>query len=181
MKPGRPFGLSLAIIASVMLFTLIPLMQVSMVLLVQYRLQSTTLSIGSDSGEVQPIAVGGDFTGVSDSALFVQTLLGLAFLMIAVFAWRGRPSFIRSVFVAAVGGLTLLTLVASALPLLAQPDLQSGFDSGAGISHSLLSTRIVFSLLVPLYVVWYSNRAPARAFFLGYDLAESTTEANAAK
>lgn len=169
MKPGRPFGLSLAIIASVMLFTILPLMQVSMVLIVQYRLQSSEpmLQIEPDSEGVAPIAMGGNFTGVDESALFLQTLLGLMFLLIAVFTWVGRPRSIRFVFMVAVVGLTLLTLIVSVVPLLTQTNFQNGIDSGADLSRSLLTSRILLSILIPLYVTWYINRAPARAFFRG--------------
>lgn len=179
MKPGRTFGLSLAIIASVLLFTVMPLMQVSMVLLVQYRLSQQMPSLPLGGEEVEPIAVGGDFTGVDDGTLVLQTLVGLAFLAIAVFAWRGRPQWIRFVMVAAVCGLTLFTLLASVLPLVSQPDLQGGIDSGAAIARSLLASRTLLSVLIPLYVLWYMNRAPARAFYRGYYLTEPETPQNA--
>ena len=182
MKPGRPFGLSLAIAASVLLFTIVPLLQVSMVLIVQFRLQANqpSLHLNSDAEAVEPIAVGGDFTGVTDSTLFVQILIGLAFLMIAVFAWVGRPHFIGALYSVAVAALTLLTLIVSVLPLLAQPDFRAGLDSGTAVSRSLLTTRIIFSVLVPLYVLWYANRAPARAFFRGNYRSSHAAEANAA-
>ena len=172
MKPGRTFGVSLAIAASVLLFTILPLMQVAMVLLVQYRLHQQPPSLPLGSEELQPIAVGGDFTGVADSALVLQTALGLAFLVIAIFAWIGRPPFVRYLMIAAVVGLTLLTLLSSVLPLVSQPDLQSGIDSGAGVARSLLASRALLTILIPLYVLWYMNRAPARAFYRGYYLPE---------
>lgn len=175
MKPGRTFGLSLAILASVMLFSLLPLMQVSMVLIVQYRITQMVADPLPDAQDVQPIAVGGDFTGVSDATLFLQTLLGVAFLLVAVFAWMGHPSFIRYVMIAAVCGLTLMTLITSVLPLVSQPTLQAGLDSGAEIARSLLAGRILLAILVPLYVLWYMNRAPARAFYRGYYLAVPET------
>jgi hypothetical protein len=173
MKPGRTFGLSLAIIASVLLFSILPLMQVSMVLLVEYRLsqQPPTLPLGNGEN-IQPIAVGGDFTGVADSTLILQTLLGLAFLLVALLAWIGRPPSIRFVLIAAVCTLTLLTLLTSILPLFSAPNLQDGIDSGAGVVRSLLASRALLTLLVPLYVLWYMNRAPARAFYRGCYLAE---------
>jgi hypothetical protein len=38
--------------------------------------------------------------------------------------------------------------------------------------RSLLASRALLTLLVPLYVLWYMNRAPARAFYRGCYLAE---------
>jgi hypothetical protein len=173
MKPGRTFGLSLAIIASVMLFTILPLLQVSMVLVVQYRLQNAQPALDG----VEPIAMGGDYTGVPDFSLFLQTLLGLAYLLIAIFAWRGHPRSIRQITIATVCGLTLLTLVVSLIPLINQPNLNTGFDSGSNLSRSLSLGRLVMSTLIPLYVVWYMSRGPARAFYRGYYLTEPKTTA----
>lgn len=171
MKPGRTFGLSLAIIASVLLFSILPLLQVSMVLIVEYRLSQQPPTLPVDGAEnIEPIAVGGDFTGVPQGTLLLQTVLGLGFLLIAVFAWVGRPSSIRFVMIAAVCALTLLTLLTSVLPLFSQPSLQEGIDSGAGVARSLLASRALLTLLIPLYVLWYMNRAPARAFYRGYYL-----------
>ena len=174
MKPGRTFGLSLAIAASVMLFTLLPLMQVAMVLIVQFRLQNAQPTLPFTPDGVEPIAMGGNYTGLPDVALFLQTLMGLAFLIIAIFAWRGHPKSIRKIMIAAVGGLTILTLVVSVLPLISQPSLESGFDSGADLSRSLSASRFVLSVLIPLYVVWYLSRGPARAFYRGHYLTEPT-------
>lgn len=172
MKPGRTLGLSLAIAASVMLFTLIPLMQVAMVLIVQFRLQSAQPVLPFTEEGVAPIAMGGNYTGLPDVALFVQTLLGLAFLIIAIFAWRGHPQSIRKIMIGTVLGLTIFTLIVSVLPLIQQPSLEAGFDSGNDLSRSLSASRFVLSVLIPLYVVWYMSRGPARAFYRGYYLTE---------
>lgn len=177
MKPGRTFGLSLAIAASVMLFTILPLMQVLMVLIVQLRLQNAQPVLPITQDGIEPIAMGGNFTGLPDFALFLQTLLGLAFLIIALFAWRGRPHSIRQIMIAAVCGLTLLTLIVSVLPLISQPTLETGFDSGNSLSRSLSASRFVLSVLIPLYVVWYLSRGPARAFYRGYYLPEPKQKA----
>ena len=177
MKPGRTFGLSLAIAASVMLFTLLPLMQVAMVLIVQFRLQSSQPTLPLNEEGVAPIAMGGNYTGLPDVALFLQTLLGLAFLIIAIFAWRGHPKSIRKIMLGSVCALTLFTLVVSVLPLVIQPTLETGFDSGNSLSRSLSATRFVLSVLIPLYVVWYMSRGPARAFYRGYYLTEPVPKA----
>ncbi len=62
MRPARTFGLSLAILASVMLFSLLPLMQVSMILLVRARMQTLSLDVPGEADAVLPMASGGSFT-----------------------------------------------------------------------------------------------------------------------
>lgn len=179
MKPGRTLGLSLAILASVMLFSLLPLMQVAMIALIRYRLQSASLPIPGESEPVTPMAVGGAFSGVSDLSLTVQALLGIVFLGIAVCAWRGRPTWIRFVMLASVVVLTLVTIGFSLVPLVSAPELSGGIDSGEALRDMLLSGRLLLSVLVALYVVWYVNRGPARAYYRGYYLPhpdETTTD-----
>src|SRR3990172_2460164 len=123
MKPSRPFGLSLAILASATLFSILPLMQVALILLVRHRLQSTNLAVAGASNGVTPSAVGGSFMGVTDGTLLIQIGLGILFLLIAVFAWRGRPGWIRFVMLSAVVLLTAVTIMLSALPLISGSNL----------------------------------------------------------
>ncbi len=169
-KPVRTFGLSLAIFASVMLFTLLPLLQVAMIVAVRVRLQSLSLDVPGEAAAVTPLSAGGSFVGVSDANLVVQAIVGVVFLIIAFFAWRGRPSWIRFVMIGAVVALTALTIFFSVVPLTADPDLANGLDSSAAIAQVLLSSRMVLSIFVAFYVVWYVNRGPARAFYRGYYL-----------
>jgi uncharacterized membrane protein (UPF0136 family) len=171
MKPGRTLGLSLAIFASAMLFSILPMLQVAMLLIIHYRFQNTDLALPGKA-VVNPIAIGGSFEGGSDASLIVQVVLGVIFLVIAVCAWRGRPPWIRFVMIAAVVLLTLVTAAFSITPLLDSPDV--GIDSGAALRQTLLSGRMILSLLVALYVVWYVNRGPARAFYRGYYLSKPT-------
>ncbi len=171
-RPVRTFGLSLAILASVMLFSLLPLLQVAMVMLVRARVQSMSLDIPGEADAVLPMLSGGSFTGVADANLVAQVVLGVAFLVIAVWAWRGRPGWIRFVMLGAVLILTAITIVLSVTPLLANPDLAAGIDSGGAIMRVLLSGRLLMSVLVAFYVVWYMNRGPARAFYRGYYLSD---------
>lgn len=169
-KPGRTLGLSLAIIASVILFSILPLMQVGTVLLLRARFEAASLTVDEQNQNIAPLAVGGSYTGVDESALVIQTLLGIVFLVIAFFAWRGKPQWIRFAMLASVVVLTLVTIGFSLIPLVTQPDMSQGFDSGTGIRDVLLSGRLLLSILVALYVVWYVNRGPARAYYRGYYL-----------
>lgn len=174
MKPARTLGISLAIIASVMLFTLLPLMQVALILSIRVRIAAVNLDIPGEPDAVTPMLSGGTLEGVNDVGLVVQVILGLVFLGIAYFAWRGRPGWIRLVMLGAVLALTVATIALSIIPLTGD-DYAAGIDSGTAIRQVLLSSRLLVSVLVALYVVWYMNRGPARAFYRGYYLDDPNT------
>lgn len=163
-KPGRPLGLSLAILISMGLFSLLPFAQVLFVLSLRQQFQNVEFL-------PQGGAIGGDLV-VSDIHLIVPSLTGLIFLVVAVLAWRGKPPAIRFVFVAGVICLTLVTILMTAASMLAEPSVEQGLDSGAQFFGSLLLARVVMTLFVALYVIWYVNRGPARAFYRGYYLPE---------
>src|SRR5215813_1438102 len=130
MKPGRTLGLSLAIIASVILFTVLPFMQIATLLLLNYHLRNVDLNVPGNNAAVAPIASGGNFMGVDNNAVLIQCVLGVIFLVIAFYAWRGRPSWIRFTMLAAVVVLTIVTVVYSVIPLSHDPNLNDGIDSG---------------------------------------------------
>jgi hypothetical protein len=178
-KPQRTFGLSIAIIASTIIFSIIPLFQVGMVLRLQQFLNEREFELPTtDEGvTTNPIAIGGDFTGVSTLSLITQTVFAVGFLAIAVFAWRGKPQRIRVVMIAAVIGLTVLSIAQSFATMTTQPNVSQGIDSGAELSRSLACVSLFFQIAVPLYVVWYLSRAPARAFYRGYYLETPSQEA----
>jgi hypothetical protein len=174
-RPGRPLGVSLAILASVLLFSVFPLLQVGMVLLVERQVQQANpvIPLGED-GELEAIATGGDFRGgITDDRLVLQTALGVAFLIVAVFAWRGKPASIRFIFVGAVLLLTAITMILTFLPASGGGGLSGG--SLDALINSTLCRPMAISLLVALYVVWYLNRGPARAFYRGYYLPDPET------
>jgi hypothetical protein len=52
----------------------------------------------------------------------------------------------------------------------AGPSPQAGLTSGDAFFSALDTGRIVIGVLVFLYVYWYMNRAPARAYYRGYYL-----------
>ncbi len=163
-KPGRPLGLSLAIIISVGLFSLLPIAQVIFVLSLRQQFQAMEFLPGGG-------AVGGDLV-ISDINLIVPLINGLLFFVIAILAWRGKPQAIRFVFVGGVIYVTLVTLLMTVASLFTEPSVEQGMDSGAQFSDSLLVARVVVSLLVALYVIWYVNRGPARAYYRGYYLPD---------
>jgi hypothetical protein len=169
-KPGRPLGVSIAIVASVMLFSVFPLLDGLLLLVFRWRLRDFRME---DSALGQPMLMGSNFTGLTDDVLLVHVVLALVFLVIAVLAWRGRPASIRYVMIAAVLLIMAYTAVSSLLPVLQPVDFQSGFDSGRDVLRGLILSRLGASALISLYVLWYLNRAPARAFYRGYYLPEA--------
>lgn len=168
-KPPRPFGVTLAILVSVILYAVIPLMQVGLVLAVadHFRNRDSTITLPNGE-ELTEVASGGEFIGdISTERLILQGTLALGFLVVAFFAWRGKPSFMRYVL---MGSVLLLTAITLALTVI--PGLQSGGRGISGgsldnLSTPLLCLQLFVSFFVPLYVVWYLNRAPARAFYQG--------------
>ncbi|MBI5670894.1 MAG: hypothetical protein HZC41_23115 [Chloroflexi bacterium] len=166
-RPGRPFGVAIAIAAGVFLFALLPLLQVGMALTVRQHF----LNAASSDDTFAPLASGADFIGgVSTGQLALQSVLALAFLVVAVVTWRGRPPQMRFIYVGAVVLLTAIKFAAVLAQSAARPDVQAGVSSGDDLARTLTLGQFVIEFLVMLYVVWYLNRAPARAFFRGYFL-----------
>lgn len=165
VRPPRPLGLSLAIIVTLGWFSVLPLLQVGILFALQQRFNDTSFMVEGVPEDVQPIAAGGNFGDGANTYLLLQTIAGVLFIPVAIFAWRGRPSLIRWVMLASVVVLTCVTLVVTGAELFAQQSLLTGFDAGQRIAQTLLSGRLVITLLVPLYTLWYMNRAPSRLFY----------------
>lgn len=160
-KPGRPLGLSIAIVAAVLQFSMLPLVRILWVWGLRQQFDYTVLS-GDGS------AYGGGLSGTVDGWLVVEVLLALVFLAIAILTWRGKPAVMRSVFGVSVGLLVLLTIVQTLVVMRAPQTIATGMDSGAGLAQTLLWIRFVFSILLAVYVFWFLNRESAQAFFRGY-------------
>lgn len=168
-RPGRPLGVSLAVLLSVGLFVLLPLFRLGVDLYVEARfrsLEDVAVPLGEEV-EMTPLLVGGDVTLVTLDRLLLEGLPAVGFLILAIFAWRGRPAWMRLIFFASVVALAVLNLL---LILFSASQPQAGIDSFQATSNTLLCGQVVLLVLVPLYVVWYLNRGPARAFYRGYYL-----------
>ncbi|MBL8163589.1 MAG: hypothetical protein JNJ61_16510 [Anaerolineae bacterium] len=170
-RPPRPFGVSLAIIAAFFMFSLLPLLQVGLLLVVQSRFNSVSLP----EDYPQPIT-GGEILGLSSSGLLLQLAVAIAFLLVAALAWRGRPPVMRFIFVSVVVLLTVVKLVVLVAGRLAAAEVQVGVSSLDSIVSSVQAGQLVIEALVTLYVLWYMNRGPARAFYRGYYLPEGSSE-----
>ncbi|MEQ8674219.1 MAG: hypothetical protein RLP44_17690 [Aggregatilineales bacterium] len=178
-KPGRPFGVTLAIIASVLVFSFIPIGQLAMFVTVREFLgdQSDAFTIPYGDEEVAVGDSGGSLEDVFDNTqIILQLGMSLGFLVIAFFAWRGKPAFMRYVFMGTVLLLTVINLGLIIVPLLDSTPQSSG-GSLDGLFASLQCGQLTLIILVPIYVVWYLNRGPARAFFRGHYLPAPETQA----
>lgn len=164
-RPPRTLGLSLAIILSVVLFTILPLLPVIWVILFRIRISETCSTFGIADNAM----CGAELFGVDEPSFVFLGVLGILFLFVAIFAWHGRPPWIRFVMLAAVVLFTLLILVVTLLPLFTPPDPAQGMSTS-------LNELICFVwppfLLIPAYIIWYMNRGPARAFYRGYYLPD---------
>jgi hypothetical protein len=160
-KPGRPLGVTIAILTSVCVFSLLPLAQVAFLVMLSRH------SRFDNTG----YAGGTDVLGLNHSTLILQAGLGIIYLVIAVFAWRGRPNYIRQITMIYIVLLMAATIVTNVLPTLTgEPCSTLPCDSSGELRRQLACAQLPIIVLVPLYVLWYLNRGPARAFYRGYFL-----------
>jgi hypothetical protein len=170
-KPPRTFGLSLAIILSIVYFSVLPLVSNGFtVLLMQHfsRIYNSCIPTETD-----PLCPTGGMSGLQVN--YWQVLLAAIFFVVAVFAWRGRPPSMRFIYMFAIIGVTIFNLVLTFSVPAPDPATQ-GFDSSQGMNQVLANAQLFANFLVVLYVLWYTNRGPARAFYRGYYLPEPVEE-----
>lgn len=169
-KPTRPLGVTLAIIVSVIMYSLLPLATVILILTVESIVSGGTSEFDST---VNASASGGEFLGgFTGVQLVIQIVLSIVFFVMAIFAWRGKPPYMRYVLMLSVILLALINIGFIVVPQLTASD--QGLVGRSGGSQQILASlqvgQIVLLVLVPLYVVWYLNRGPARAFYRGHYL-----------
>ncbi len=165
-KPGRPLGLTLAITLSAMLYALLPALLLGYKLLVQDRINRIDAPVIFEGQVYESLASGGSFQ-VSGAEIAVQSVSIALFLLVAILAWRGGRPWIRPLFtgtVLAYGGLTAFVTLRN---LLAPLSIEQGLSSLDALTRQGLCGVLVTTVLIPLYVLWYVNRAPARAFYRG--------------
>jgi hypothetical protein len=173
IKPGRPVGLTLAILLSVFLYAVIPLLMLGYRLLVQDRLSRVDSPVVFEGEEYRALASGGSFQ-LTTNEIVVQTIAILIFLIVAYLAWRGGRKWVRTLFTSTVlfyGGLTAIFTLRD---LLVPSTIDQGITSLDTLIAQGLCSVLVTTVLVPLYVLWYVNRAPARAFYRGTYLPPET-------
>ncbi len=142
MRRPRPLGLTIALLACTLLYGLYPLALAVFYLVFALRRQS--------SG--------------ADLRALMQLILSVGLLALVIPAWRGRPPQIRRILTLAVLGLMVLNLAFAAADLSVQPaGVMADSTSDARRVVDLCAFPVY--LLVSLYIAWYLNRYPARAFY----------------
>lgn len=166
-KPARPFGVTLAILLCVLFFSLIPLISVGSRVMIERHITRDQTFVLPDGSTVEAISGVDEGGALDEGAVRVQIAVSVFFIVVAFFAWRGRSNVMRYLFMAAVVGIALILLYQNFVLF-----RDSGFEGGTGeaLLRFLRNINILFLILLPAYVVWYLNRAPARAFYRGYYL-----------
>jgi hypothetical protein len=144
----RPLGLTVAIAATAIFYGLLPIAEV-------YFLRR--LDVATDEAYL--------LGGVSISTwTWLQAIVGGVILVICGFAWWGRPPWIRFVLIGAILVPTVLTLFRIIEAWTREADPLFGGQTEEMI-RSFVRCQMPALIVVPLYVLWYLNRAPARAFY----------------
>jgi hypothetical protein len=143
----RPLGLSVAILAAALLYGVYPLLPV--LLMIWLNLQGRT--IGAE---------------IVSWLGWLNAALGLLTLLASALAWVGRPAWSRWALIALVLLATVLRLVQEAQVLFPRSSgIGEVSGSLSGLSQPFAVCQIPLLILVPLYIAWYMNRAPAREFY----------------
>jgi hypothetical protein len=147
----RPLGVTIALLGAVVFFGIFPLIE----LYLAYRLDRAS--------EGSFIIVGSDLIPL-DAWTWFGGLAGLLVILVAIPAWLGRLRYIRFVFI----GTILLSVAASIAkiiehsesdnPILPQNAFESALQDVFGLQYFIQAVMLV-------YILWYLNRAPARAFY----------------
>jgi len=144
----RPPGVTLALAAVALLYGVRPLLEAAL----YYRLDATA---------EEALIPGGIEVSVWSG---VEGIFGGVMLVLCVLTWRGRPDGIRWVLIGAMLALTGVNLVRIIQAWAAPVDPVFGGQVQSALRNALLC-QFPLMVLVPLYVIWYLNRAPARAYF----------------
>jgi len=164
-KPKRPLGVSLAIITSVLIFTILPLLEVAFILSVD------NMMVFDEVGRS-----GMDIMGMDGfrQQMIPQAIFAIGFLIISILSWIGRPKIMRLVLSASIAIVGILTITQQVLPRLnANP---TTLDSSREVNQPILIFYLIMTILVTAYSVWYLNRWASRAFYRGHYLQEEIKE-----
>jgi hypothetical protein len=146
-KRYRPLGLSIAILATAVVYGVWPILPMLFLAVVSSGGHDLTASIMSPM-------------------IWVNVILAAITLLVSVIAWIGRPPqgrwlLLIVVWVATVFHIIQLVQVPSVSPTTG-PEIGGSLS---GFGQSVAFCQIPLLILVPLYISWYINRTPARAFY----------------
>jgi hypothetical protein len=142
----RPLGMIIAILAVALVYGIFPLVPFFLTALI-------TLEGHYMSGADLPFSS-------------LDVTVGLLILLICVLAWIGRPRGIRWVLILSVWLATAYQLK-GVFQATRPGSITQGISGGsiAELSQSVLPCLVILLIAIPLYITWYMNRAPARAFY----------------
>jgi hypothetical protein len=154
-KPRRPFGVSLALVGGVFVFSLIPTFMIAVLAYLANYVQN----------DVQGGISGIEFTGGNFQPLLVPLVLALIYFVLAVWAWRGRPPVARFIFPLVTAVYCIVTWALLTIPQSNGPEV---YDSASDLAQGA-STIYIFAMIgATIYIAWFMNRWSARAFYRGY-------------
>jgi len=154
LRVRRPPGLMLALLATAALYGLAPLLEAYFL----HRLDATA---------EEAFLLGGVTV---TTWTWIQAVYGVLMLLVCGLAWWGRPPQIRFVLT----GLLLVLTAVTFYRIIETWTAPQNPIFGGQLQTTLrgyLRCQLPAMVLVPLYVTWYLNRAPARAFYRRQPLA----------
>lgn len=154
-KPRRPFGVILALVGGVFVFSIIPTL---MIAVLAYLANYVRMDV---EGGVSGI----DFAGANFQPLLVPLLLAILYFALAVWAWRGKPPVVRFVFPLVTAVYCVVTWALLTIPQNTEPEI---YDSASDLAQTASSLYILVMIGVTIYIAWFMNRWSARAFYRGY-------------
>ncbi len=142
----------IALLATVALYCILPVFPVLLIVIGALRRSSDINNLTAQ------------FTG--GPLGWISAALGILTLVVCVFAWIGRPARSRWTLIGLVWLATALRLVQTTQALSAHSGVIGTVGgSGDAVTRSIALCQLPMLILVPLYITWYMNRAPARAFY----------------
>jgi hypothetical protein len=155
--PPRTLGISIALAGSAILFGILPLLQLAYIAwLTQY------VAVDPEGG-----MAGFRVSGVDPVPVAGQIIASVGFLLMTAQAWRGRPAWMRQVYSLAVFLFSIVLIGSGLRQMAASSPLGEGITSMDDFWRNAQFLQVAGVAVLGVYVVWYLNRWPARAFFRG--------------
>ncbi len=146
-KRYRPFGLTIAVLATALGYGVLPLLPLG--LMAWSRVTQRNLGV--------------DFVGGAPG--WIAVILGLLTLVVSFLAWLGRPYRVRAALILLVWLTTALWIFRIVQSFTVKPDFLGEVGGSLSSPTAGLVCQLPLLIFIPLYVTWYLNRAPARAFY----------------
>jgi hypothetical protein len=142
----RPLGMIIAILATAVVYGIIPLVPLAMTALITLE--------------------GHNMSGADLPYNNLDVTVAIIILLICILAWLGRPRWIRWVLILSVW-LATAYQIKGLYQTLPPGSVMKGATGGtiAEFSQSVVPCIVIMLVVIPLYITWYMNRAPVRAFY----------------